>query len=107
MATEKMGEVETNGESREEPKSPTSELKPEDGSIEEISPLSDENVIKKTKKEKVKKKWSFRSISFGKKDKLKPNKTEDNPENTSAVNGTEEEKSSHVNIYILNFMYLY
>ncbi|XP_028898870.2 A-kinase anchor protein 200 isoform X1 [Zeugodacus cucurbitae] len=51
---------------------------PKDGdkSTEEISPLSDEN-SKKPKKEKVKKKWSFRSISFGKKDKQKPAKAED------------------------------
>lgn len=42
---------------------------------EEISPLADES-NKKTKKEKYKKKWSFRSISFGKKDKQKPAKSD-------------------------------
>nr|XP_014098876.2 A-kinase anchor protein 200 isoform X1 [Bactrocera oleae] len=56
-------------------------------STEEISPLSDEN-NKKPKKEKVKKKWSFRSISFGKKDKQKPAKAEDAAtENAAATNG--------------------
>lgn len=36
---------------------------------------------KKTKKDKLKKKWSFRSISFGKKDKQKPlKKTEEKTE---------------------------
>uniref|UniRef100_A0A034VGV7 Uncharacterized protein n=2 Tax=Endopterygota TaxID=33392 RepID=A0A034VGV7_BACDO len=62
---------------------------PKDGnkSTEEISPLSDEN-NKKPKKEKVKKKWSFRSISFGKKDKQKPAKAEDAAtENAAATNG--------------------
>ncbi|XP_054745231.1 A-kinase anchor protein 200 isoform X3 [Anastrepha obliqua] len=53
---------------------------------EEISPLADEN-NKKPKKEKVKKKWSFRSISFGKKDKQKPTKAEDAAtENAAATN---------------------
>ncbi|XP_055385983.1 A-kinase anchor protein 200 [Condylostylus longicornis] len=46
-----------------------------------------ENSSKKPKKEKVKKKWSFRSISFGRKDKQKPSKKEEANANTSAVNG--------------------
>ncbi|XP_067621812.1 A-kinase anchor protein 200 [Eurosta solidaginis] len=54
---------------------------------EEISPLADET-NKKPKKEKVKKKWSFRSISFGKKDKQKPAKSEDAAtENATTTNG--------------------
>lgn len=39
-----------------------------------------EDIIKKGKKDKVKKKWSFRSISFSKKDKQKPVKTVDSTE---------------------------
>lgn len=49
-----------------------------EGSVtEEISPLADESIKSKSKKDKVKKKWSFRSISFGKKDKQKPAKAEE------------------------------
>ncbi|XP_036320828.1 A-kinase anchor protein 200 isoform X2 [Rhagoletis pomonella] len=55
---------------------------------EEISPLADEN-NKKPKKEKVKKKWSFRSISFGKKDKQKPVKSEDAATETAATTNCE------------------
>lgn len=52
--------------------------------------------LKKSKMEKVKKKWSFRSISFGKKDKQKPVKNEQISENvvaTAAINGISEEKA--------------
>lgn len=38
---------------------------------------------KKPKKEKVKKKWSFRSISFSKKDKQKPIKKDDKETKTN------------------------
>jgi hypothetical protein len=44
----------------------------------------------KKKKEKVKKKWSFRSISFSKKDKQKPNKEkkkDDEANKEKATNG--------------------
>lgn len=41
--------------------------------------------LKKFKMEKVKKKWSFRSISFGKKDKQKPIKNEEISENAAVV----------------------
>lgn len=53
--------------------------------------------LKKSKMEKVKKKWSFRSISFGKKDKQKPVKSEHVSENVmaaAAVNGISEEKTA-------------
>lgn len=52
---------------------------------EEISPLADESIKSKSKKDKVKKKWSFRSISFGKKDKQKPAKTEEPASPTAAA----------------------
>ncbi|XP_039495003.1 A-kinase anchor protein 200 isoform X1 [Drosophila santomea] len=52
---------------------------------EDITPLADESIKSKSKKDKVKKKWSFRSISFGKKDKQKPAKSE---EATSPTSGT-------------------
>ncbi|XP_034667537.1 A-kinase anchor protein 200 isoform X3 [Drosophila subobscura] len=52
---------------------------------EEISPLADESIKSKSKKDKVKKKWSFRSISFGKKDKQKPAKSEEPVSPTSAT----------------------
>ncbi|KAM7352762.1 A kinase anchor protein 200 isoform 1-T3 [Cochliomyia hominivorax] len=61
---------------------------------EEISPLADES-IKKSKKEKVKKKWSFRSISFGKKDKQKPAKTEDaNEDGSELTNGADTDEKT-------------
>lgn len=56
-----------------------------EGVAEEISPLADESIKSKSKKDKVKKKWSFRSISFGKKDKQKPAKTEEPASPTSPV----------------------
>lgn len=52
---------------------------------EDISPLADESIKSKSKKDKVKKKWSFRSISFGKKDKQKPAKTEEPASPTAAA----------------------
>lgn len=52
--------------------------------------------LKKFKMEKVKKKWSFRSISFGKKDKQKPIKNEEVSENATvlaaATNGISDGK---------------
>lgn len=57
-----------------------------EGSVtEEISPLADESIKSKSKKDKVKKKWSFRSISFGKKDKQKPAKAEEPASPTAAA----------------------
>lgn len=46
----------------------------------------------KPKKEKVKKKWSFRSISFGRKDKQKPSKKDKKNEDNKAVAESAEEK---------------
>lgn len=57
----------------------------EGSGAEEISPLADESIKSKSKKDKVKKKWSFRSISFGKKDKQKPAKTEEPASPTAAA----------------------
>lgn len=51
--------------------------------IKEATPEPDSAV--KPKKEKVKKKWSFRSISFGKKDKQKPSKKDKKNEDNKAV----------------------
>ncbi|XP_033248741.1 A-kinase anchor protein 200 isoform X2 [Drosophila miranda] len=70
---------------------PKSDASPEGSSpkeaaaSEEISPLADEIIKSKSKKDKVKKKWSFRSISFGKKDKQKPAKSEEPVSPTSAT----------------------
>ncbi|CRK97315.1 CLUMA_CG010709, isoform A [Clunio marinus] len=52
----------------------------------------------KPKKEKVKKKWSFRSLSFGRKDKQKPSKKDKkNEENKAVAEGTNDEvKSSEI-----------
>ncbi|KAH8353417.1 hypothetical protein KR084_010827 [Drosophila pseudotakahashii] len=59
---------------------------PKEGAAgEDITPLADESIKSKSKKDKVKKKWSFRSISFGKKDKQKPAKSE---EAVSPTSGT-------------------
>ncbi|XP_011295574.2 A-kinase anchor protein 200 isoform X2 [Musca domestica] len=94
ITTEKKGDVEDVGLAPDDIKSPALETSKEDGTIEDVSPLSEEN-SKKTKKEKVKKKWSFRSISFGKKDKQKPGKTDGSLENvTGAVNGSENDKNT-------------
>ncbi|XP_064539024.1 A-kinase anchor protein 200 [Drosophila montana] len=66
---------------------------PKEGSgAEEISPLADESIKSKSKKDKVKKKWSFRSISFGKKDKQKPAKTEE-PASPTAVAAASSESA--------------
>lgn len=98
MTTEKNADAEASGDSSDQNKSNADDAAKEDGSAtaEEISPLADES-IKKSKKEKVKKKWSFRSISFGKKDKQKPAKNEEAAEDGAvAVNGAAEEKTSPV-----------
>lgn len=56
--------------------------------IKEATPEPDSAA--KPKKEKVKKKWSFRSISFGKKDKQKPSKKDKkNEENKAVAEGVE------------------
>lgn len=96
MTTEKENDAQAGGNSVESPNA--AETSKEEGgggsaTTEEISPLADES-IKKSKKEKVKKKWSFRSISFGKKDKQKPAKAEDGGEDgsetTNGVADTDE-----------------
>lgn len=88
ITTEKKVDSLAGGDSVDPPP-PATEATKDDSSAtgEEISPLSEENG-KKNKKEKVKKKWSFRSISFGKKDKQKPPKNDDDI--SCANNGTEE-----------------
>ncbi|XP_061399956.1 A-kinase anchor protein 200 [Musca vetustissima] len=92
MKTEKAGDGEDSGVNADDTKSQALETKNDD-TTEELSPLSDE-CSKKSKKEKVKKKWSFRSISFGKKDKQKPGKAEEGSENpVGAVNGSEDDKN--------------
>lgn len=100
MTTEKEVDLQACGDSAE-PQNAAETSKEEGGSgtAEEISPLADES-IKKSKKEKVKKKWSFRSISFGKKDKQKPAKSDDAAEEGSATtNGANiEEKTITVMI---------
>lgn len=52
---------------------------------------------KKPKKEKVKKKWSFRSISFSKKDKQKPAKKDE------ATNGECEKVPEEVSLLFILF----
>lgn len=98
MTTEKDVDVQASGDSVD-PKN-TAETSKEEGASataeEEISPLADES-IKKSKKEKVKKKWSFRSISFGKKDKLKPAKSEEVAEDGSGGgNGADNNEKTDV-----------
>jgi hypothetical protein len=61
----------------------------------ETKPAEDSVVAEgeKPKKEKVKKKWSFRSISFGKKDKTKPSKKEKKDKKEDENKTVTEEKS--------------
>lgn len=87
MPTEKIGT------SSEEAQSPTS---PSEGTSEVASPTSptsptsgDEKQTEK-KKEK-KKKWSFRSISFSKKDKQKPSKKQQQQEENGDIEKVPEE----------------
>lgn len=56
---------------------------------------------KKPKKEKVKKKWSFRSISFSKKDKQKPAKKEE-----EKTNGEIEKVPEEVSVWFF-YCFLY
>lgn len=59
--------------------------------------IAEGDSVKKSKTEKVKKKWTFRSISFGRKDKQKPVKNEETPTenvNTVVTNGIPDEKGS-------------
>lgn len=49
---------------------------------------------KKPKKEKVKKKWSFRSISFSKKDKQKPSKKENKDKDAAVAEETPAEQTN-------------
>ncbi|XP_033172708.1 A-kinase anchor protein 200 isoform X2 [Drosophila mauritiana] len=85
LTTEKSAAVAEGGDAvAETPKSEEGTPK-EAAAGEDITPLADESIKSKSKKDKVKKKWSFRSISFGKKDKQKPAKSE---EATSPTSGT-------------------
>ncbi|EDX04249.1 GD23541 [Drosophila simulans] len=85
LTTEKSAGVAEGGDAvAETPKSEEGSPK-EAAAGEDITPLADESIKSKSKKDKVKKKWSFRSISFGKKDKQKPAKSE---EATSPTSGT-------------------
>ncbi|ALC39996.1 Akap200 [Drosophila busckii] len=67
---------------------------PKEGGAEEISPLADESIKSKSNKDKMKKKWSFRSISFGKKDKQKPAKVEEPTSPTAAATTTNAEAAT-------------
>lgn len=49
---------------------------------------------KKPKKEKVKKKWSFRSISFSKKDKQKPSKKEKDNKDAAVAEETPAQETN-------------
>lgn len=51
--------------------------------VESHGDADSEEGAKKPKKEKVKKRWSFRSFSFSKKDKQKPTKKEETPASTN------------------------
>lgn len=66
---------------------------PDSKTSEETPVTTPESGDKKQKKEKSKKKWSFRSISFSKKDKSKPNMTKDGSKNG---NVTKEEPVAEV-----------
>lgn len=77
---------------------------------ETIAPASTFDSSKKNKKDKLKKKWSFRSISFGKKDKQKPlKKTEESnvvtkKELVAAVadtNGESEKVPAEVGVFFI------
>lgn len=63
----------------------------EDKPAEDIKEAEPESAGK-PKKEKVKKKWSFRSLSFGKKDKQKPSKKDKKNEENKAVAESCDEK---------------
>ncbi|KAL5282422.1 hypothetical protein ACFFRR_005522 [Megaselia abdita] len=65
----------------------------------EATAASTPDSSKKTKKDKLKKKWSFRSISFGKKDKQKPlKKTEEKTQVASATDNGESDKVPDENV---------
>lgn len=68
------------------------ELTGDDKPVDDIKEATPEpESAAKPKKEKVKKKWSFRSISFGKKDKQKPSKKDKkNEENKAVAEGAED-----------------
>ncbi|XP_037957265.1 A-kinase anchor protein 200 [Teleopsis dalmanni] len=103
LTTEKSGEAaQAGGDNASENNTSSPVVEPgkdesatpkEGAATEEISPLSDDS-MKKAKKEKQKRKWSFRSISFGKKDKQKPSKTEEATENVAAATNGDAEKSA-------------
>lgn len=65
----------------------------EDKATEEIKEATPEpGSAAKPKKEKVKKRWSFRTLSFGKKDKQKPSKKDRKNEENKAVADSNEDK---------------
>lgn len=85
LTTEKSAAVAEGGDAATETAKGEEGSPKEAAAGEDITPLADESIKSKSKKDKVKKKWSFRSISFGKKDKQKPAKSE---EATSPTSGT-------------------
>ncbi|XP_043654520.1 A-kinase anchor protein 200 isoform X2 [Drosophila teissieri] len=85
LTTEKNAAVAEGGDAAAETAKSEEGSPKEAAAGEDITPLADESIKSKSKKDKVKKKWSFRSISFGKKDKQKPAKSE---EATSPTSGT-------------------
>lgn len=98
LTTEKSAESQENTENVEAAIDTVKDTPPEGNVNEEISPLSDDSA-KKSKKEKVKKKWSFRSISFGKKDKQKPSKSEETTEEIVA-NGEADKSEAAVEVKV-------
>lgn len=84
-------EAKTEEKTEENVANGTSET-PESKTSEETA-TTPESGDKKKKKEKSKKKWSFRSISFSRKDKSKPNVTKDESKNG---NVTKEEPVAEV-----------
>uniref|UniRef100_A0A6P7GAY2 A-kinase anchor protein 200-like n=1 Tax=Diabrotica virgifera virgifera TaxID=50390 RepID=A0A6P7GAY2_DIAVI len=75
---ENVVEVKENGVSESEdaktPESESENVNESEKSIENTENKTEETAEAKKQKEKKKKKWSFRSISFSKKDKSKPSK---------------------------------
>ncbi|XP_057671014.1 cell surface glycoprotein 1-like isoform X1 [Diorhabda carinulata] len=112
-AEKEVAEVKENGVSEsEDAKTPDSESVGDNLNETEKSPESTENKVEETaeakkQKEKKKKKWSFRSISFSKKDKSKPAKdsekngdvkevAEENVDETATSPSTETPKTEKV-----------
>lgn len=79
---------EKQGEEKKEDDESTTEQKPE-----ETPATTTPDKCEKKKKEKSKKKWSFRSISFSRKDKSKPSVSKDDSKNGDV---TIEEQAAEV-----------